>query len=246
MAPSTARTSVTGQLSPGTAGKQLPDKPALSPVTGGDFFPPYPVQFQGSPLARAVLRCLGWKVDFEGLPGMQGVIVVYPHTSNWDLLIGMLLKWAVGIPVQFWSKDTLFRIPLFSAWLRWMGGVPISRSAPHGLVRQMTTMMMQKKAAGEYFWLALSPEGTRKYSEGWRSGFYRLALQADVPVGLAGLDYSRKRLVFRDFVRLTGNEDLDMKRIALALQGCRGFRADTAAPVRLINSGPPGTDTIVK
>lgn len=215
-------------------------------VTATDFYPPHPVQFRGNRFARAIMRGLGWTLDFEGLPALQGVIVVYPHTSNWDLLTGVLLKWAVGIPVQFWSKDTLFRIPLFSAWLRWMGGVPISRSAPHGLVRQMTTMMMQRKTAGEYFWLALAPEGTRKYTEGWRSGFYRLALQADVPVGLAGIDYSRKRLVFRDFVRLTGNEDFDMSRIALALRGCRGLRADAAAPVRLINSGLPRADTIVK
>lgn len=192
------------------------------------------------------MRGMGWTLDFEGLPCLQGVIVVYPHTSNWDLLTGVMLKWAVGIPVQFWSKDTLFRIPVFSAWLRWMGGVPIVRSAPHGLVRQMTTMLMQKKAAGEYFWLALSPEGTRKYTPGWRSGFYRLALQADVPVGLAGIDYSRRRLVFRDFVRLTGNEDFDMKRIAVALQDCRGLHVDAAAPVRLINSGPAQADTIVK
>lgn len=213
---------------------------------GMDFPPPYPVQFQGSRLARAVVRALGWRVDFAGLPTLQGVIVVYPHTSNWDFPVAVLLKWAIGIPVQFWSKDTLFRIPLFGSWLRWLGGVPVRRSEPHGVVGQMTAMMKQKKADGQYFWLALSPEGTRRLTEGWRSGFYRLALEADVPVGLAGLDYSRKRLVFRDFVRLSGDEDRDLARMAGALQGFEGFRADAAAPVRLINSGLPRADTIVK
>lgn len=213
---------------------------------GMDFPPPYPVQFQGSRLARAVVRALGWRVDFAGLPTLQGVIVVYPHTSNWDFPVAVLLKWAIGIPVQFWSKDTLFRIPLFGSWLRWLGGVPVRRSEPHGVVGQMTAMMKQKKADGQYFWLALSPEGTRRLTEGWRSGFYRLALEADVPVGLAGLDYSRKRLVFRDFVRLSGDEDRDLARMAGALQGVEGFRADAAAPVRLINSGLPRADTIVK
>lgn len=246
MAPSTARTSAIGRLSPATAVEHLPGEPAPSAVTGGDFSSPYPVQFQGSRLARALVRGMGWKFDFEGLPAMQGVIVVYPHTSNWDFPIAVLLKWAVGIPVQFWGKDTLFRIPLFGSWLRWLGGVPVARSAPQGVVEQMTAMMKQKKAQGQYFWLALSPEGTRKYTEGWRSGFYRLALDADVPVGLAGLDYPNKHLVFRDFVRLTGDEAFDMGRIARALRHCRGLRPDAAAPVRLINSGASQADTIVK
>ncbi|MGQ2979745.1 MAG: 1-acyl-sn-glycerol-3-phosphate acyltransferase [Polaromonas sp.] len=213
---------------------------------GMDFQPPYPVQFRGSGLARWLLRVLGWRVDFEGLPTQQGVIVVYPHTSNWDFPIAVLLKWAVGIPVMFWGKHTLFRIPLFGAWLGWLGGVPVSRASPQGVVGQMTALMKQKKALGQYFWLALSPEGTRRLTGGWRSGFYRLALEADVPVGLAGLDYSRKRLVFRDFVRLSGDQDHDLQRMAQVLTDIHGLRAGAAAPVRLIKSGRAEADTIVK
>ena len=213
---------------------------------GMDFQPPHPVQFRGSGLARALVRALGWQIDFQGLPAQQGVIVVYPHTSNWDFPVAVLLKWALGIPVRFWAKETLFRVPLFGAWLRWLGGVPVRRSSPQGVVSQMAVMMQQKKATGEYFWLALSPEGTRRRTEGWRSGFYRLALEADVPVGLAGLDYSRKRLVFRDFLRLSGDEARDLGRMAASLRDFHGFRADAAAPVRLINSGTAQADTIVK
>jgi 1-acyl-sn-glycerol-3-phosphate acyltransferase len=213
---------------------------------GMDYPPPYPVQFRGSGLARWVLRLLGWRMDFQGLPAQQGVIVVYPHTSNWDFVMGLLLKWAVGIRVQFWSKDTLFRVPLFGAWLRWVGGVPISRSAPHGVVEQMTALMNQKKAQGQYFWLALAPEGTRRLTGGWRSGFYQVALRAGVPVGLAGLDYGRKRLVFRDFVRLSGHEEQDLERMAQALADIRGLRPGAAAPVRLIKSARVRADTIVK
>ncbi|HYW58693.1 MAG TPA: 1-acyl-sn-glycerol-3-phosphate acyltransferase [Polaromonas sp.] len=211
-----------------------------------DFRPPYSVQFRGSRVARWLLRVIGWRVDFQGLPTQQGVIVVYPHTSNWDFPVALLLKWAVGIPVMFWGKDTLFKIPLFGAWMAWLGGVPVSRSSPQGVVEQMTALIKQKKALGQYFWLALSPEGTRRLTGGWRSGFYRLALQADVPVGLAGLDYSHKRLVFRDFVRLSGNEDQDLERIAAALQDVRGLHASAAAPVRLIKSARVQADTIAK
>ncbi len=206
----------------------------------------YALQFQGSPLARAIVKFLGWRTDFEGLPALQGVLVVYPHTSNWDFVIALLLKWSIGIPVQFWGKDTLFRIPLFGAWVRWLGGVPVSRTSASGVVEQMVALLNAKKASGHYFWLALSPEGTRKYTPGWRSGFYRVALAADVPLGLAALDYARKRLVIRDFVRLTGNEPADMARIAAALSNCRGLRHDSAAPVTLLDVNVPRADTVVK
>src|SRR3954470_3153031 len=173
------------------------------------FQPPHPGQFRGSRVAQALLRCAGWRADFEGLPALQGVLLVYPHTSNWDFVLGVLLKWALGVPVKFWGKDSLFRIPLFGAWLRWLGGVPVNRKAPNGAVAQMVSLIREKKQRGDYFWLALSPEGTRRYTPGWRSGFYRVALEADVPVGLAALDYARKRLVLRTFIRLSGQEAAD-------------------------------------
>jgi len=206
---------------------------------------PHPVQFRGSRVAQAVLRCAGWRADFEGLPALQGVLLVYPHTSNWDFVVGVLLKWALGVPVQFWGKDSLFRVPVFGAWVRWLGGVPVNRKASSGVVAQMVALIGEKKARGEYFWLALSPEGTRRYTPGWRSGFYRVALEADVPVGLAALDYAHKRLVLRDFVRLTGQEAQDMARIAAAFEGCTGMVPEGAAPVQLLSAGAPRADTIV-
>jgi 1-acyl-sn-glycerol-3-phosphate acyltransferase len=121
----------------------------------------FPVQFQGSALARRILGLLGWQVHFRGLPALHGVIVVYPHTSNWDFPVGLLAKWAMGLEAKFLGKHTLFRIPLFGAWLRWLGGVPVDRRAAGGVVEQMVEMFARKKSAGEYFWLALTPEGTR-------------------------------------------------------------------------------------
>ena len=72
---------------------------------------PHPVQFKGSSLARLLLGLAGWRVSFEGLPALQGVIVAYPHTSNWDFIVGILAKWAIGVPAHFWAKDTLFKAP---------------------------------------------------------------------------------------------------------------------------------------
>ena len=196
-----------------------------------------PVQFQGSRVAKRLLGWLGWRFDFEGLPALQGVLVVYPHTSNWDFPVAMLLKWAMGIEVKFWGKDSLFRVPLFGRWLRWVGGVPLRRDAAEGVVEQMAALIRSKKAQSAYFWLALSPEGTRSLRPGWRSGFYRVALQAGVPLALASFDYSQRRLTCRQFVDLCGDIEHGMARIAQAFEGVTGFHPALAAPVRLIADG---------
>ncbi|MFM2069384.1 MAG: hypothetical protein RLZZ584_4293, partial [Pseudomonadota bacterium] len=97
---------------------------------------------RGSALARGVLVLLGWRLDFAGLPGHQGVIAVYPHTSNWDFPVGLLAKWAMGLDVKFWGKDSLFRVPVFGAWMRWLGGVAFNRSSAHGMVGHTVAEML--------------------------------------------------------------------------------------------------------
>jgi 1-acyl-sn-glycerol-3-phosphate acyltransferase len=164
------------------------------------------------------------------------VLIGYPHTSNWDFVTMMPVKWAVGLPVQFFAKESLFRIPLFGAWLRWLGGVPVDRAAARGVVEQMVDLFERKRQAGEYFWLALTPEGTRSWRPAWRSGFYRVTLGAQVPILLASLDYGRKQVRVMDVIELSGQVDEDMKRIAQAFEGCTGRRPDLAAPIRLEGS----------
>ena len=193
----------------------------------------HPVKFQGSALARRILRLLGWQVHFQGLPGLHGVIVVYPHTSNWDFPVGLLAKWAMGLEAKFLGKHTLFQIPLFGSWLRWLGGVPVDRRAAGGVVEQMVEMFARKQQAGEYFWLALTPEGTRSWRPAWRSGFYRVTLSAQVPLVLAVLDYGRRQVRLIDVMTLSGQVDEDMRRIAQVFEGSTGLRQELAAPVRL-------------
>lgn len=191
-----------------------------------------PVQLRGSRFARTLLRLAGWQLQFDGLPAPQGVAVVYPHTSNWDFVVGIVAKWAVGIPVTFWGKDTLFRVPLFGRWLRWLGGLPVRRHAPQGVVGQMIETMREARAQGRFLWLALAPEGTRGRTEGWRSGFYRVALAAGVPVGLVTLDYRARRVGFDSFWQLSGRMPEDFAAFAQRLAHCRGLRPSLAAPVR--------------
>lgn len=215
-------------------------------MPSSEFPRPYPVQFAGNRLARWIVRRLGWRVKFDGLPGLQGVLAVYPHTSNWDFVILILVKWAIGVPVRFWSKDKLFRIPLFGAWLRWLGGVPVDRTSPRGAVGQAVDQLAQARAQGQYFWLALTPEGTRKRIPGWRSGFYQVTLQAGVPLGLVRLDFCQREVAVMDFIQLTGDETSDFKRIASTYEGVVGCIPGNAAPIRLIGPEVPRTETIVK
>lgn len=199
--------------------------------------PPHPVQFRGSAMARRVLGWLGWQVHFDGLPAPQGVVIVYPHTSNWDFPIGLLAKWAIGIEIHFWAKHTLFQIPLFGPWLRWLGGVAVNRGDAGGFVDNTVALMRLRKQQGEYFWLAITPEGTRSWRPQWRSGFYRLALGAQVPVGLAMLDFGRKQIRFTDFMHLSGDVTADMGRIAQTFEGCTGCRPEQAAPIKIDYKG---------
>lgn len=211
-------------------------------MASSEFHKSFPVQFTGSPLARWLLARLGWRVYFEGLPGLQGVLAVYPHTSNWDFVVLVLVKWTIGVPARFWAKDKLFRIPLFGRWLRWLGGEPVDRTSPRGLVAQAVNVFSAQREQGRFFWLAVTPEGTRKMIPGWRSGFYRTALQAGVPLGLVRLDYGRREVVVLDFVTLSGDTAADFARIATVYEGVRGYLPQNAAPIRLLDAAAPRAD----
>lgn len=209
-----------------------------------DFPPPQAVQLPGSAVGRWVLRRLGWRVHCDGLPALQGVLIVYPHTSNWDPVFAYAVKWALGLRLRYWAKASLFRIPLLGAWLRSFGGIPIERGkGAQGMVGDTVAQMKRAQQRGEYFWLALAPEGTRKYVPGWRSGFYRVAVRAGVPLGMMVLNYQKREARVLDFLRLTGDESVDMARIAAALEPhAVAYHPQDAAPVRLLDSAAPCED----
>jgi 1-acyl-sn-glycerol-3-phosphate acyltransferase len=210
------------------------------------FPKPYALQFQGSRAAQWLLKLMGWRIAFEGFPTRQGIAVVYPHTSNWDAPLMFVVKWAVGVQVMFWGKDTLFKIPLLGRWLRWIGGVPVERTSQHGVVGGMIAQMREKKAQDAYFWLGLAPEGTRKYIPGWRSGFYRVAVACDVPLLVVTLDYARRECKLDQFLKLSGDEAEDMARVALFCAGVQGLRPLNMAPVQLLDPQANRQEMIVK
>jgi 1-acyl-sn-glycerol-3-phosphate acyltransferase len=211
-----------------------------------DFVKPYSVQFQGSALARGLLTLTGWKVHFDGLPTLQGVAVVYPHTSNWDAPLMFLVKFAIGIQVNFWGKDKIFKWPLIGSWLRWIGGVPVNRTAAGGMVGDIVRRIESHKDAKKLFWLGLAPEGTRKLIPGWRSGFYQTATRADVPLLVVKLDYKTKTVSIVDFIKLCGDVQADMAHIAAIYTGVKGLRPELASPIQILDPSLSRQDMVVK
>lgn len=146
---------------------------------------------RGSALWRAiglgVLRLLGWRVEGAVPDVPKLVIAVAPHTSNWDFVVGAAAMFALDLKLSFIGKHTLFVWP-FAAVLRWMGGIPVDRSRPHGVVGEAIEGFKQ---AGPRV-LVIAPEGTRKRVERFKTGFLHIARGAGVPVALAALDYGQR------------------------------------------------------
>lgn len=159
-------------------------------------------------LARRLLALIGWRVDGALPPVPKFVIVIAPHTSNWDFPVGLLAKYSLGLRASWLGKHTLFHFPV-AGLLRWLGGEPVDRSAPHGLVGEA----INRFRARDRWVLAIPPEGTRRRAERWRTGFHRIALGAGVPIVPVAIDYSRKSVTIFPPVAPTPDTDADLARI---------------------------------
>jgi 1-acyl-sn-glycerol-3-phosphate acyltransferase len=179
--------------------------------------------------SRHALRLLGWRcIDVPNRP-RRAVLAVYPHTSNWDFPLGLLAATALGLNAHWVGKDTLFRWP-FGGLMRWLGGIPVDRSAPGGFVDSIAAAIRRQ----ERFILAIAPEGTRSLRPGWKSGFYRIARAAGVPVLVGTIDWGQRRVGLLASIDLSGDEAADMARIADCLADSRGRRPELASPITLL------------
>jgi 1-acyl-sn-glycerol-3-phosphate acyltransferase len=195
------------------------------------MLPPMCRGFKGSYCARWILARFGWRVLFDGLPGPRGVIAVYPHTSNWDFPIGLFAKWALGIPARYWGKDSLFRSPAIGWFMRWSGGIPVNRTSQTGMVTDTVAAMH----AADFFWLGVAPEGTRKRIAGLRSGFYRVACEAGVPLGVAYFDYASKTVDVRYFFMPTGDEAVDLAHMKSVWGLASGLNPASMSPIQFLD-----------
>jgi len=178
-------------------------------------------------LARIILTLLGWRLLDPPQRPARAVVVGYPHTSNWDALYGQLGKLALGLNARWVGKDNLFRWP-FAGLLRRLGGIPVDRRAPHGFVDQMAAQF----AAQPEFLLVMAPEGTRRLTEGWKSGFYRIALAAGVPLILTTVDYARREVGILAYLEPSGDPEADIATIAAHYAGRQGRNPALASPIR--------------
>lgn len=160
-------------------------------------------------LGRAVLRLGGWRMDgaFPDIPKL--VMIAAPHSSNWDGVWGFAVKLAMGLDAKVLGKDTLLKVPLLGPLLSRMGVIPINRSAAQGVAGQMSTMIRD----ADRLWLVIAPEGTRKPVERWKTGFWKIASAADVPVLPVYFHYPEKVVGVGPTFALTDDMAADIARI---------------------------------
>jgi len=178
-------------------------------------------------LCRTLLRLAGWRIVLVPPPAAKTVIIGYPHTSNWDFPIAMLWRFATGFAFSWVAKREMFANPLGGMFRRW-GGIPLDRSRPQGFIEQVCAEFDRH----EVFHLAIAPEGTRKHTDHWKSGFYRIAVTAQVPLGLGFLDWGNKELGIGEWITLSGNRDADLERIRSFYAAKRGCRPQRAGEIR--------------
>jgi len=179
-------------------------------------------------LALTFMRALGWKFVGRKPPDKKFILLGAPHTSNWDFPITLALIGHFDLPLRYMVKDQVFKWP-WAGLLRSLGAIPIDRSKRVNVV-DSTIEAIQKN---ENIVIGILPEGTRKRTEYWKSGFYHIALGAGVPVVLAKVDGPSKTLTLGPRIHLTGDIEADMAKIANYYKDAVAIFPNCFGPVRL-------------
>ncbi|NCG19197.1 MAG: acyltransferase [Rhodobacterales bacterium] len=159
-------------------------------------------------IGRIWMTVFGWDVEGEPPQESHAVIIAAPHTSNWDLPHMIAAAWVFRMRISWLGKDSLFKWP-FGGFMTAIGGLPVNRKAPHGLVREVAN----KLQAPQPLFLAIPPSGTRTFKPTWKSGFYWISNTAGVPVVVGFLDYKRKRANLGYTFRTSGDVIADMDKV---------------------------------
>jgi len=180
-------------------------------------------------LARLILRVGGWTA-VGGIPDApKAVIIAAPHTSNWDGFWAMVYKVAIGGEIHFFAKQSLFWFPL-GTLLRALGGIELDRKRAGSAVQQAIDMFDNS----ESFYFGLAPEGTRTQEPGWKSGFYRIAQGAEVPVYPGFLDFGNRRIGIGPRFDLSGDQDADLVRLKEFYGDIQGRWPEKTSPIRFV------------
>ena len=165
-------------------------------------------------IAAFLLRLFGWRTAYEPPPGPKTIIIVYPHTSNWDFVMGKLAYSSLGRQANFLIKQEWFFFP-FNLFFGSMGGIPVKR----GRSGSLTDTLAKEFQTREWMHLGITPEGTRKPVKEWKKGFYFIAVKAKVPILLIGLDYGKKEARVLDLFYPTNDYRKDIVAIKAHYEG---------------------------
>lgn len=157
---------------------------------------------------QAFCRLIRWRTigAFPTLP--KYLVIGAPHTSNWDFFYLLLIKGVTGVNLHWVGKDNLFRWPL-GGLMRWLGGIPVDRRTRNNFVDQIIKLYEDNSQLV----VGITPEGTRSKSTHWRSGFYYMALGAQVPIQLVGIDYKSRTLEIGPLITPSGDIEKDFVMI---------------------------------
>ncbi len=170
-------------------------------------------------LSRLILGVTGWKVVGKYPEGVHKfVIVAAPHTSNWDFVYARSALYILGIPVRFTIKKEIMKFPL-GPLLRALGAIPIDRSPKMNKKASMVHAMIDLFKEKDKFCVMVTPEGTRSRARRWRTGFYHVAMGANVPLLLCFLDYKKKHVGVGPLFHPTGNMEEDIEKIKIFYRG---------------------------
>lgn len=169
-------------------------------------------------LSRWILKFFGWQI--EGVPDPfppKAVIAVVPHTSNWDFLLGLLTRSALGVDIRYLGKHTLF-LPPFGWLFRWLGGYPVDRRQRTHLVDTVVDIFNRH----DRFLISIAPEGTRKKVSELRSGFYFMARKAGVPILPCSFNFRTRTVAFHPLFHPGPDPESDLRLISDAFRGIPG------------------------
>lgn len=165
-------------------------------------------------IAILILKLTGWKAVGNTISQPKYVLIGAPHTSNWDFPLMLLVVLKLRLQLYWMGKHTLFPFP-FSGFMKWLGGIPINRSKSHNVVNDIVLQFNDN----EKFVVLVPPEGTRSKVTSWKTGFYHIANNANVPILMGYINAEKKEGGLADFFYPTGDLEKDMKAI-------RAFYAD--------------------
>ena len=177
-------------------------------------------------LSKFIFWIMGWEIIGSLNYPKKCIVIAAPHTSNWDFLIGRCYGYIVGITPKYLIKSELF-VPVLGTLFKLNGGIPVYRKSQHNIVDQIVTRFNNT----DELILGIAPEGTRKRVEKWKTGFYHIAHNSNIPILLMAIDYENKKVGIIDSITPTVDIEKDMLFIQEKYKDIKGCIPENYNPI---------------